>query len=81
MCSQEKNSGVPHLYPREQEAEEKRQKQLLLYLHPTKLHKEQSLLHSQGGPWVCEAFPKMEWTRRIRTRGAPIFPKGSLGLL
>ena len=28
--------------------EEKTQKQLLLYLHPTKLHKEQSLLHSQG---------------------------------
>lgn len=49
----EREVRLPHYPgPRDQEAERKRQKQCLLYLHPTKLCKEQSVLHSQGPGWV-----------------------------
>lgn len=59
MYSQGKRRGIPHHYPRpgkqEAEGKKKKQKQLLLYLHPTKLRKEQSLLHSQGPGWVMHS--------------------------
>ena len=50
MCSRGKRKGIPHRCPRsrKQDAEGKRQKQLLLYLHPTKLCKERPLLHGPG---------------------------------
>lgn len=76
MCSQEKNSGIPHLYPREQEAEEKRQKQLLLYLHPTKLHKEQSLLHSQGLGCVRHS-PRWSGQEGLGLEGHQFFLRGA----
>ena len=66
----------PHLYPREQEAEEKRQKQLLLYLHPTKLHKEQSLLHSQG-PGCVRHSPRWSGQDRLGLEGHQFFLRGA----
>lgn len=67
-----------HPKSREREAEGKRQKQLLLYLHPTKLCREQSLLH-RSRPWTGEAFPKVKWTRRIGTRRGTNSSQGKLG--
>lgn len=59
---------------------EKRQKQLLLYLHPTKLCREQSLLH-RSRPWTGEHFPRWSGQEGSGLEEAPILPKGSLGLL
>lgn len=76
--------GEKQWYPPTFISENRRQKKkdrssfYYIYIHKTS---QGTILIAQSGPWVCEAFPKMEWTRRIRTRGAPIFPKGSLGLL
>ena len=80
MCSQEKNSGIPP--PLSQRTGGRRKKtEAAFTIFTSNKTSQGTILIAQSGPWVCEAFPKMEWTRRIRTRRAPIFPKGSLGLL
>lgn len=76
---QEERRGIPHSYlrPREQEAEEKKTEAAFTIFTSNKIS-QGTILIAQSGPWVGEACPKVEWTRRLGTgEGHQFFLRGA----
>lgn len=81
-CVARRKSEVsPTIIPDSENRRQKEKDRSSFYYITSNKTSQGTILIAQSGPWVGEAFPKVEWTERIRTRGAPVFPKGRLGLL